>query len=54
MIVHYGLPERLHSNEGPDFESKTIRELCEEAENNSEQLRTILYYSSGNPVECLN
>ncbi|CAI5680231.1 unnamed protein product [Oreochromis niloticus] len=28
FIVHYGFPSRLLSNQGRDFESKTIRELC--------------------------
>ena len=23
LIVHYGFPERLHSDQGPDFESRT-------------------------------
>ena len=28
IMVHYGIPEKLHSDQGPDFESRTIRELC--------------------------
>lgn len=29
FIIHYGFPEKLHSDQGPDFESKTIKELCD-------------------------
>lgn len=29
FIVHYGFPECLHCDQGPDFESKTIKELCD-------------------------
>lgn len=25
VIIHYGFPEKIHSDQGPDFESKTIK-----------------------------
>lgn len=31
FIFYYGIPERLHTDQGPDFESKLIKELCEVA-----------------------
>lgn len=27
FFVHHGIPEKLHSDQGPDFESRTIKEL---------------------------
>ncbi len=29
FVVHYGIPSRIHSDQGPTFESELIRELCE-------------------------
>lgn len=29
FMVYYGIPEKLRSNQGPDFESCTIKELCQ-------------------------
>ncbi len=31
FIVYYGIPERIHTDQGTDFESKLIKELCEVA-----------------------
>ena len=52
FIVHYSFPERLLSDQGPDFESHTIRELCELA--GIKKVHTTPYHPRGNPVERFN
>jgi hypothetical protein len=28
FIVHYGIPQRIHSDQGANFECKIVKELC--------------------------
>ena len=52
IFMIYGFPARILSDQGRDFESRIVKELCGML--NIEKCRTTPYHPAGNPVERWN
>ena len=46
FIVHYGIPRRIHTDQGANFESHVIKELC--TLTGMQKSRTTSYHPMGN------
>ena len=48
FITHYGIPTRIHSDQGATFESEIVKELCKIT--GMTKSRTTPYHPMGNPI----
>lgn len=48
FIVHYGIPGRIHSDQGANFESKVIKELCAITGMSKSRTTSYMYHAMGN------
>ena len=48
FITHYGIPTRIHSDQGANFESEIVKELCKIT--GMTKSRTTPYHPMGNPI----
>ena len=48
FVVHYGIPQRIHSDQGGAFESRVVKELCRTLD--IKKSRTTSYHPEGNAV----
>ena len=52
FVTHYGIPERIHSDQGQCFQGRVIEHMCKML--GVKKSRTTSYHPQGNPVERWN